>query len=111
MGEGNVFTGICHWGSAVGRGVRSALGGKGSALGGRKVCLGREGSALGGRGLPWEGGLHAGGLQGGRRSSWGGGGLHGGADPPPHHDRDTVNRRSVRILLECILVMSVFAVG
>ena len=79
MGEGNVFTGVCH-------SVHTCRG---------SVLEGRGGSALGRRGFVLEGGgLHEGeGLHGGR-------GLHGLQTTLRH----TVNRRSVRILLECILV-------
>ena len=58
------------------------------------VCLGREGVCLG-RESTCRGSARRG-LHGGVCME---GGLHG--DP---HRRDTVNRQSVRILLECILV-------
>ena len=63
-----------------------------------------------------QGGLHPGGIciQGGRCLHPGGGsastvgGLHlggvGKTPPPPRALQDTVNKRAVRILLECILV-------
>ena len=64
-----------------------------------EVCLWREG-------LPGGGGLHGGG------SSWRGGlpgrGLHEWSRTPPPLPRDTVNRGSIRILLECILIFVQF---
>ena len=57
----------------------------------------------GGGVLHLKGGLHPGRVY----IQWGGC-LHPGgwADPPPQALRDTVNKRAVRVLLECILVSS-----
>ena len=49
-------------------------------------------------------GFLPGGLPPGGKSASGGGVCFGGADPP-RPLRDTVNKRAVRILLECILVI------
>ena len=82
MGEGNVFTAVCHSVHKAGLLWEGVCFGGGSALGGREgwgLCLG-----TGGGGLPCEVGLPG-----------GADGLHGG--------RDTVNWQLVRILLEYIL--------
>ena len=60
----------------------------GGCLWGRGVRLWRDGSLPGGEGSSWREGLHGGGRP----------------PPPPYRHWDRVNRRSVRILLECILV-------
>ena len=84
LGQGNVFTPVCH-------------------------SVHRRGSAFRGDLHP-EGGLHPGGSAsiGGSASK---GGLHrrlGGGSRTPHWILwDTVNERTVRILLECILVEAI----
>ena len=90
LGQGNVFTDVCL--STGGRGSAS----RGSASVGEGVCI------QGGRGSASKRGDVC--IQRG----WArGGGLHQGVGqtPLPQHGlRDTVNKRTVRILLECILV-------
>ena len=74
--------------------------GVGSPSRGSEVCIQGEWSASRGMGSA-SGGM--GSASGGRKSASGEGGLHpGGVDQTPL--RDTVKKRAVRILLECILV-------
>ena len=99
MEEDNVFTGVCH-------SVQGGVCPEGSVSGGgfwcSGVCCARDGEVVG----PERGDcVSTGGFVQGGGVQWGGcspGGLH--TPPLPEIRRNTVNRRSVRILLECILV-------
>ena len=82
LGQGNVFKLVCHSVHRDGGGFPACITGHMT----RAVCL---------QGVCIEGGLYLGGLPPG--------GL--GRTPPPHGIlRDMINKRAVRILLECILV-------
>ena len=82
-GRGHAWQGVCMAGGGVhGRGV--------GGMRGRGVCM--VGGMCGG-GCVWQGACMA-------------GGMHATHAPPQHYEIRSVNARAVRILLECILVLS-----
>ena len=72
-------------------------------MGGGAACV--AGACMA-RGHVWQGGMHGGGCTWQRAFVAGG---HAWHTCPQQILQDTVNEREVRILLECILVVSVFA--
>ena len=100
FGQGYIFTGVCH---SVNRG------------GPGQVAPPRQAPPLPGRHPPLQAGTPPPGRHPPSRQAPP---LQAGTPPPGRHPplqagtppRDTVNARPVRILLECILVYSIFAV-